>query len=191
QRRARVSRRLRSGGVGHGALRRELQLARADLVPRGLPPDRGARALPPLLRGLVHHRGPDGRGPDDEPAGGRARADGAQAAAGASGWERSAALSRNRLALCRRSALQGPGALPRVLPRRHRPRRRREPPDGVDGSGGRVHREDGTQPAKRAVIATATALRSGFWAHATLAAMSSPEERKAAVPADPEEAALL
>src|SRR5262249_12086091 len=38
---------------------------------------------------------------------------------------------------------------------------------------------------------TATALRSGPGAHATLAAMSSPEERKAAVPADPEEAALL
>ena len=41
--------RLRAGRVDHGAVRRQLELARADLVPGQLPGDRGARALPARL----------------------------------------------------------------------------------------------------------------------------------------------
>ena len=40
-------------------LRRQLELARADLVPAQLPADRGAGALPPLLRRRLHGRVPD------------------------------------------------------------------------------------------------------------------------------------
>ena len=43
-------RRLRARRVRHAALRRQLELARPDLVPGQLPADRGAGALPPLLR---------------------------------------------------------------------------------------------------------------------------------------------
>ena len=42
--------RLRAGRVGLELLRRQLQLARADLVPGQLPAHRGPGALPPLLR---------------------------------------------------------------------------------------------------------------------------------------------
>ena len=43
------------GRVHHGHVRRELQLARPDLVPAKLPGDLGARALPPVLRRRVHY----------------------------------------------------------------------------------------------------------------------------------------
>ena len=42
--------RLRAGRVRHRAVRRQLELARAGLVPGQLPAHRGAGALPPLLR---------------------------------------------------------------------------------------------------------------------------------------------
>ena len=45
-----LPRRLRARRIEHRALRRQLQLARARLVPDELPAGRGARALPPLLR---------------------------------------------------------------------------------------------------------------------------------------------
>jgi hypothetical protein len=44
--------------------------------------------------------------------------------------------------LRRRPELEGPGALPRVLPRRHRPGTRRQPPDRMDGA----HRADAREP---------------------------------------------
>ena len=55
-------------------VRRQLQLARAGLVPGQLPADRGAGALPPLLRRRAAGRVPDRLGPHDEPRRGRARA---------------------------------------------------------------------------------------------------------------------
>ena len=48
-------------------LRRQLELARADLVPGQLPADRGAGALPPLLRRRPAGRVPDRLGAADEP----------------------------------------------------------------------------------------------------------------------------
>ena len=50
RRRPRASRRLRAGRVDDRALRRQLELARAGLVPGQLPADRGAAEVPPLLR---------------------------------------------------------------------------------------------------------------------------------------------
>ena len=48
--------RLRAGRVHHGDVRRQLELARADLVPAQLPAGQRARALPPLPRRRVHDR---------------------------------------------------------------------------------------------------------------------------------------
>ena len=55
--------RLRAGRVDHGDVRRQLQLARPDLVPAQLPGDQRAGALPPLLRRRLHGRVPDRVGP--------------------------------------------------------------------------------------------------------------------------------
>ena len=56
---------LRAGAVPVGPLRRQLELARPGVVPRELPPHRGAPAAPPLLRGRLPGRVPDrvGRAP--------------------------------------------------------------------------------------------------------------------------------
>ena len=48
-----------AGRVDISALRRQLELARPDLVPAQLPAHRGARALPPLLRRRRSRRVPD------------------------------------------------------------------------------------------------------------------------------------
>ena len=53
-RRPGLRRRLRAGRVADRDVRRQLQLARPDLVPRQLPGDRGAGALPPLPRRRLH-----------------------------------------------------------------------------------------------------------------------------------------
>src|SRR5262249_47582054 len=50
---------LRAGGVAQRPLRRQLQLARPNLVPGQLPADRVAATLPPLLRRRLHDRMPD------------------------------------------------------------------------------------------------------------------------------------
>ena len=49
-----------------GAVRRQLQLARAGLVSGQLPADRVAAEVPPLLRRRLQGRVPDRLGPDDE-----------------------------------------------------------------------------------------------------------------------------
>ena len=49
-RRAGIQRRLRAGGIDQRALRRQLQLARTDLVPAELPDDRSPAKIPLLLR---------------------------------------------------------------------------------------------------------------------------------------------
>ena len=55
------------GESRHRPVRRQLELARPDLVPDQLPAHRGARALPPLLRRHVQGRVPDRLGRHDEP----------------------------------------------------------------------------------------------------------------------------
>ena len=125
---------LRAGGVDHRAVRRQLELARADLVPDQLPAGRGAAEVPPLLRRRLHRRVPDRLGADDDA---RAR------------WPTEISrrltsdLSRRRRAAggrCSattelfqtRSALARPDSVPRVLQRRHRRRRGRQPSDRLD-----------------------------------------------------------
>ena len=61
------------------------------------------------------------------------------------------AVSRRRAALRRRSALARPRALPRVLPRRHGPRLRREPPDRLDRADRAEHRGAGARTERAAV----------------------------------------
>ncbi len=120
----------------HRAVRRQLQLARAGLVPDQLPAGRGARALPPLLRRRAPGRVPGGLGPAADP-GSRWRRSWRR------GWPASFCPTRRGRRPCHgddpryadRSPLEGPRAVPRVLPRRHRPRRRRQPPDRLDRAG--------------------------------------------------------
>ncbi len=71
RRRPRTSRRLRAGRVDHRAVRRQLELARPDLVPGELPADRVAAEVPPLLRRRLQGRVPDRLGPDADAVGGR------------------------------------------------------------------------------------------------------------------------
>ena len=56
-------RRLRAGRVRHRPVRRQLQLARADLVPGQLPDHRVAAEVPSLLRRRLQGRVPDRLGP--------------------------------------------------------------------------------------------------------------------------------
>ena len=51
--------------------------------------------------------------------------------------ERPPPVPRRRQAVLGRPDWRGPGPVLRILPRRQRPRRRREPPDGLDGRGRR------------------------------------------------------
>ena len=66
-----ASRRIRAGRIDDRAVRRQLQLARADLVPGQLPADRSPRALPPLLWRLAQSRVPRWVRADDESERGR------------------------------------------------------------------------------------------------------------------------
>ena len=59
RRQRRTPRRLRSGRRNELSLRRQLELARADLVPDQLPDRRSAGALSPFLRRFVQGRMPD------------------------------------------------------------------------------------------------------------------------------------
>ena len=137
---------LPAGRVGLGPVRRQLELARADLVPGQLPDHRVAAEVPPLLRRRLQGRVPHRLGPASSPS---AR------------WPTScrgrltrlflrdeqrppAGLRRPRQA-ADRPALPRPPAVPRVLPRRHRPRRGRVPPDRLD------------RPGRQAVAAAAAA----------------------------------
>ena len=129
---------LRAGRVEHRALRRQLELARPDLVSGQLPADRGAAEARPLLR----RRGQGGVSDRIRPAHaapGRERR--ARAAAGAdlpSRRGRAAARARLSREVPDRPALARPDPVPRVLQRRHRRRGRGEPPDRLDRAGGQA-----------------------------------------------------
>ena len=62
------------GESTHRAVRRQLELARPDLVPGELPADRVAAEVPSLLRRRLHGRVPDRLGPDADAVGSRRRA---------------------------------------------------------------------------------------------------------------------
>ena len=119
-----------------GALRRQLELARPDLVPDELPPDRGAPALRLLLPGR-RSRSSARPAPASELTLGEVAA------------ELSRRLTRiflrdrpgrrpvhgERAEVPGRPPLAGPRPLLRVLPRRHGRGHRGEPPDRLDGPG--------------------------------------------------------
>src|SRR5213594_1650212 len=114
---ARASGRLRAGGVLQRPVRRQLELARSDLVSDELPARRSAAALRSLLPRRAEGGIPDGLGADDDALGGGRRAVApadtdlpARRAGPATG-------PRGRRALRHRPALARPGPLPRVLPR--------------------------------------------------------------------------
>ena len=121
--------------VGHRPVRGQQQLARAGLVAGQLPADRGAGALPPLLRrppagGAARRFGP---APDPE-AGGRGAGRPAGGAVPARARRRPA-LPRRRRSLPGRPPLSRPAAVPRVLPPRDRPGPGGQPPDRLDRPG--------------------------------------------------------
>ncbi len=100
--------------------------------------DRGAAALPLLLRRRVHRGVPDRVGPVSDARGGRtgivAPADADLPARGRPRPSR----EREQPGVPGGPALARPGAVLRVLQRRHRRRARREPPDGLDGARGQA-----------------------------------------------------
>ena len=140
----RAPRRLRARRVVHRPLRRQLELAGADLVPRELPHHRVAPEVPPLLRRLVPGRVPDGLGTRARPCG---RSPASSRAASTRIFLRDESGRRPVYGEePRRSRPIPTGAtrpLLRVLPRRQRRRDRREPPDRLD----RPRRE--ADPAER------------------------------------------
>ncbi len=78
---------------------------------------------------------------------GRVRAVGPVRAAVPAGRERAPSLPRRRGCVRERPALARPGAVLRILRRRHGARPGREPPDGMDGAGGAVSRVAGAPAA--------------------------------------------
>ena len=118
--------------VRHRHVRRQLELARPGVVPGQLPPPARAAAPVRLLRRRLQGRVPDRLGtalhavrggPGDRPPPGvdlRPRRG------------RPPAGLRRQRRVPERSALEGPRAVLRVLPRRQRRRARRQPPDRVD-----------------------------------------------------------
>ena len=125
--------RLRAGRVDERPLRRQLELARAGLVPDQLPARRGAARLPPLPRRRLPRRVPDRVGPRAD-----ARARSPTSSPAGSSRSSSTATDGRRPVLRRLRAVPGrpglarPDPVPRVLPRRHRRRPRRLAPDRLD-----------------------------------------------------------
>src|SRR5207245_3201505 len=123
----------RDGRVQERALRWHLELAGPRVAPRQLPPHRVVAEVPLLLRRHSQGRVPDWVRGTAEPLAGRRRA------LAAAHPDLSARQGRAPAGLRRDGnapagpPLARPGSLPRILPRRQRRRRGREPPAGLDG----------------------------------------------------------
>src|SRR5262249_50979291 len=114
--RQRLPCRLRAGRIVHRAVRREFQLARADLVPRQLSADRIVAEIPSLSRRRLPGRVPHRFRPDDDIVGGRGRTLAPYDADLPEGTRRTTASTRYERHLSRRSELAGLDPLLRVLP---------------------------------------------------------------------------
>ena len=135
RRRPGVPRLLPAGRVRHRHVRRQLELARADLDAGQRPDHPGLAAVLRLLRRRLHRRMPHRLRPADEPVpGGR----GDRAPAGRTSSCKDKDGRRPVYGGARevpgRSALARLPAVLRVLPRRQRRRPRRQPPDRLDGN---------------------------------------------------------
>ena len=139
RRRAGIPRRVLAGGVGQRHVRRQLQLARADLVSGNALIIRALLQLLPVLRRQLHDRVPHWLRPPDEPFRGRQGDRGSPHAHFPAGRARQAARLRRDREVPVRPALARPPLLLRVLSRRQRRRARRQPSDGLDGTGGHAH----------------------------------------------------
>ncbi len=128
---------LRTGRVHQRPVRRELQLAGTDLVPGELPADRGGPPVRPLLRRRPARRTPNRIRPEGHPHGPRRRPVPATDPHLSGRPARPQARPRRPRTVPVRQRLARPAAVPRVLPRRHRPRPWRLPPDRLDRTGGR------------------------------------------------------
>ena len=138
-----------------GPLRRQLELARAGLVPGQLPDHRVASEVP-LLPGRPVQGGVPARiGRHAEPLGRGGGAVPAPESPLPSRRGGAAAGLRRCPEAPDRSALPGPRPLLRVLPRRQRRRPRREPSDRMDRARGEAH------PAERAVATAGPGVFSG------------------------------
>ena len=147
--RAGVQRPLSAGGVRQRNVRRQLELARAGVVPDEPGDPARAAAAAPLLRRRAHGRVPHRLGQRDEPGRGRHRDRQAPGADVPRRRGRQAARVRRDREVPERPALARPAALPRVLSRRQRRRHRGQPPDRMDGHRGiAVHAR--RQPARAA-----------------------------------------
>src|SRR5207249_2713435 len=147
-RRYRASRRLRAGRIFERVLRRQLQLARAGLVPGELSADRVAAEVPLLLRRRAHGGVPDGLEQTARPLARRRRALAAADPHLPARRGRAAARLRGYREVPARSPLARPDPLLRVLPRRQRGRDRRRSSDGLDR-----HRREAPPAERRALSA--------------------------------------
>src|SRR5262249_34575975 len=136
---------LRARGVAQRHLRRQLELARAGVVPAQLPAHRVAAEVPLLPRELLPGRVSGGLGEVARPLGGGGE-DLAALDADLPAWPRRPPSGlRWNGEVPERPALPGSDPVPRVLPRRQRRRPRREPSDRLDEPGGEA------DPAERRV----------------------------------------
>src|SRR5262249_6144735 len=140
-RRQRGPPRLRAGRVAERALRRQLELARADLAALQLPGDRIA-APPARVDGQrLHGRDADRLGQAREPPRGGRRDRAPAGVPVPARRQRQDSSPRRERALPARSGLARPAALLRVFPRRQRRGPRRLAPDRLDGALGSADRE--------------------------------------------------
>ena len=127
-----IHRALRARRIDDRPVRRQLQLARPDLDAGELPAHRVAAEVPPLLRRRFQGRVPDRlRAASDD----RSRSPTSCRAALAELFRATSTAAgrvRRRREAPERPALPRLRAVPRILPRRHRPRRRRVAPDRLD-----------------------------------------------------------
>ncbi len=163
RRRPRTSRRLRTGRVLDRSLRRQLELARADLVPGQLPDHRIAAEVPSLPGRGLQGRMPDGLGPDADPLAGR-RGTVAPPGADLPAQRRRAAAGLRLLdEVPAGSALARPDSLPRVLQRRRRLGGGRQPPDRVDRPRRQAVAAERRAPAQGAEDGEGASARRGRW----------------------------
>src|SRR5262249_28513589 len=133
--RPRAPGRLRAGRIVERPVRRQLQLARPDLVPAQLLANRIAAEVRPLPRAGLPRRDAGGQPARAPPPRARGRAVAPAPQDLRPRRDRTPAGLRRRREAAARPEVLGLRAVPRVLPRRRRRGHRRQPPDRLDRAG--------------------------------------------------------